>query len=94
MCNNVDNKTFPGTALADCSALSSSFKACQTKGKILTLSLGGAGGGVTFNGDSDAEALATFVWNSFLGGSSSIRPFGDVVLDGLEFWLSVLMHQY
>jgi chitinase len=82
ICNNVDNSTFPGTALANCAALAPDMKACQAVGKILTLSLGGAGGGVSFASDTDAQALADFIWNSFLGGTSTVRPFGDVVLDG------------
>ena len=58
------------------------IKACQAKGKIVTLSLGGAGGSVGFSSDSQAQTFADTVWNMFLGGSSSTRPFGDAVLDG------------
>lgn len=72
----------PGTALADCSAVSNDFKECQSKGKALTLSLGGGGASVGFESDSAAETFADFIWNAFLGGSSDTRPFGDVVLDG------------
>lgn len=48
----------------------------------MTLSLGGAGGSVGFQSDAQAQALADTIWNLFLGGSSSTRPFGDAVLDG------------
>ncbi len=48
----------------------------------MTLSLGGAGGSVGFSSDSQAQTFADTVWNTFLGGSSSTRPFGDAVLDG------------
>jgi chitinase len=82
ICNNKDNATFPGSALPDCSAIAPDLKACQAKGKLLTLSLGGAGGGVSFQSDSDAVAFADLIWNSFFAGNSSTRPFGDVVLDG------------
>ena len=58
------------------------IKTCQSKGKIITLSLGGAGGAVGFTSDSQAETFADTVWNVFLGGSSTTRPFGDAVLDG------------
>ena len=78
----MDNSTFPGTALADCSALASDIKFCQSQGKVVTLSLGGAGGGVGFSGDSQAETFADTIWNLFLGGSNATRPFGDAVLDG------------
>jgi chitinase len=65
-----------------CTSVGTNVKACQAKGKIVTLSLGGAGGSVGFSSDSQGEQLADTVWNVFLGGSSSTRPFGDAVLDG------------
>ncbi|CAM0141270.1 Chitinase 2 [Umbelopsis sp. WA50703] len=83
-CNNVDNSTFPGTNLADCSSLATDIEFCQSKGKIVTLSLGGAGGGVGFQSDSDATSFADELWNLFFGGSSSDRPFGAAVLDGID----------
>ena len=52
------------------------------KGKIVTLSLGGAGGGVGFTDDTQGQSFADTIWNLFLGGSSSTRPFGSAVLDG------------
>lgn len=51
-------------------------------GKLLTLSLGGAGGAYGFSSDAQGVQFADTVWNLFLGGSSSTRPFGDAVLDG------------
>jgi chitinase len=51
-------------------------------GKLLTLSLGGAGGAYGFQSDAEGVAFANTVWNLFLGGSSSTRPFGSAVLDG------------
>ena len=36
-CNNVDNATFQGSALADCSALATDINYCQAKGKTLTI---------------------------------------------------------
>lgn len=65
------------------------IKACQAKGKIVTLSLGGAGGSVGFSSDSQAQTLADTIWNIFLGGSSPTRPFGDAVLDGYVTTASV-----
>lgn len=29
--------------------------------------------------------MATYLWNNFLGGTSSSRPLGDAVLDGIDF---------
>ncbi|GAB5585442.1 Chitinase 2 [Umbelopsis nana] len=83
-CNNQDNATFSGTNLANCSNISTDIAFCQSKGKIVTLSLGGAGGGVGFQGDSDATAFADQLWNLFFGGSSTTRPFGSAVLDGID----------
>lgn len=62
--------------------MASDIKTCQSKGKIVTMSLGGATGQVGFDSDSQAESLADQVWEMFLGGQSSTRPFGDAVLDG------------
>ncbi|KAI1797605.1 class III chitinase [Ganoderma leucocontextum] len=84
ICNAVDNATFPGTDLANCASLASDIQTCQAKGKILTLSLGGGGVNVGFDSDSQAETFADTIWNDFLGGSSSTRPFGSAVLDGVD----------
>lgn len=81
-CNPTDNATFPGTDLPNCSALASDIAQCQAKGKIVTLSLGGATGSVGFASDSQAQTFANTIWNMFLGGSSDTRPFGSAVLDG------------
>ncbi|GLB43356.1 putative glycosyl hydrolase 18 family protein [Lyophyllum shimeji] len=83
-CNSVDSGVFPGTNLANCQFMASDIKACQARGKIITLSLGGATGSATFSSDAQAQQFADTVWNLFLGGSSSTRPFGDAVLDGVD----------
>lgn len=81
-CSNGGNGTFPGTSLTKCKKLSADIKACQAKGKSITLSLGGAVGSVSFKGDAQARAFADTIWKLFLGGNSTMRPFGDAVLDG------------
>ncbi|KAI0936004.1 hypothetical protein AcV5_004257 [Taiwanofungus camphoratus] len=83
-CNPTNDSYFSGTELLDCSFLASDIEQCQSKGKIVTISLGGAGGGVGFQNDSQAQQLADTIWNVFLGGSSSTRPFGSAVLDGVD----------
>ncbi|TFK40066.1 glycoside hydrolase superfamily [Crucibulum laeve] len=75
---------FPGTSLATCQSMAADIKACQAKGKIITLSLGGATGAASFTSDAQAQTFADTIWNLFLGGSSSTRPFGDAVLDGID----------
>ncbi|KAG6902323.1 hypothetical protein C0995_001702 [Termitomyces sp. Mi166 len=82
ICNPTDNATFPGTKLANCSSMAADISACQAKGKIITLSLGGASASVGFQSDSQATTFAQTIWDLFLGGSSSTRPFGTAILDG------------
>ncbi|KAI0635521.1 glycoside hydrolase superfamily [Trametes polyzona] len=84
ICNVDDSGAFPGTSLADCSFLASEIKYCQSRGKIVTLSLGGATGAANFNSAAQAAAFGDTIWNLFLGGTSDIRPFGDAVLDGID----------
>ncbi|KAI0786086.1 glycoside hydrolase family 18 protein [Abortiporus biennis] len=83
-CNSVDNGTFSGTNLPNCASVGTDIKTCQSKGKIVTLSLGGATGSVGFSSDDQAQTFADTIWNVFLGGSSSTRPFGDAILDGVD----------
>ncbi|KAI0702369.1 glycoside hydrolase superfamily [Cerioporus squamosus] len=84
ICNAVDDAVFPGTALADCSFLAADIQTCQSKGKIITLSLGGATGAASFSSDEQASAFGDTIWNLFLGGTSDTRPFGAAVLDGID----------
>ncbi|EIW64535.1 class III chitinase [Trametes versicolor FP-101664 SS1] len=84
ICNTTADSVFPGTGLLDCSFMASDIQTCQSKGKVVTLSLGGGGASVGFQSDSQAEAYADTIWNDFLGGSSSTRPFGSAVLDGVD----------
>ncbi|KAH8980872.1 glycoside hydrolase [Lactarius akahatsu] len=84
ICNDSDDPVFPGTDLPNCSFLASDIQTCQAKGKIVTISIGGATGAVSFTSDSQAQQFADTIWNLFLGGSSSTRPFGSAVLDGVD----------
>ncbi|KAH9910125.1 chitinase [Epithele typhae] len=80
---NACGGTFAGTELLQCNSLAADIKTCQSKGKAMLLSLGGADtGNVAFTSDATAKAFADLIWNLFLGGSSQTRPFGDVKLDG------------
>ena len=62
--------------------MSSQIKQCQDRGKIVTLSVGGAISNIGFRTDSQATAFADIIWDKFLGGASLYRPFGDAILDG------------
>lgn len=64
--------------------MESQIQECQAAGKIILLSLGGAGGGGQFASAEEASEFGTLIWNLFLGGSSDTRPFGDAVLDGID----------
>ncbi|KIM48367.1 glycoside hydrolase family 18 protein [Hebeloma cylindrosporum] len=75
---------FKGTDLADCSFMASDIQKCQKKGKILTLSLGGAIANVGFSSDAQAAGFAKTIWDMFLGGNGPMRPFGNAVLDGVD----------
>ncbi|KAF8207553.1 glycoside hydrolase superfamily [Mycena galopus ATCC 62051] len=83
-CNPTDDSVFAGSELANCQFLAAGIEACQALGKIVTISLGGQSGAATFANDAAAEAFADQIWNLFLGGSSSTRPFGAAVLDGVD----------
>ncbi|KAF8516863.1 glycoside hydrolase superfamily [Gautieria morchelliformis] len=85
ICSTANNPVFNGTNLVNCQFLASDIQTCQSKGKIVTLSMGGgAAGGTIFSSASQATSFADQIWNLFLGGSSSTRPFGAAVLDGVD----------
>ncbi|KAG1724698.1 glycoside hydrolase family 18 protein [Suillus paluster] len=83
-CNSGNSVEFAGTQLLDCSFLASDIEECQTAGKIVTLSIGGATGSIGFQNDAQATEYAQVIWDIFLGGTSSTRPFGTAVLDGID----------
>ncbi|WCJ22682.1 Acidic endochitinase [Euphorbia peplus] len=68
-----------------CTGLSSDIKSCQAKGIKVMLSIGGGAGSYILTSTQDARQVATYLWNNFLGGHSSSRPFGPAILDGIDF---------
>ncbi|MBA0624998.1 hypothetical protein Godav_010257 [Gossypium davidsonii] len=68
-----------------CTNLSSDIKSCQAQGIKVILSLGGGAGSYYLASSDDARHVATYLWNNFLGGQSASRPFGDAILDGIDF---------
>ncbi|KAL4340355.1 hypothetical protein GQ457_08G022610 [Hibiscus cannabinus] len=68
-----------------CTGLSSDIKSCQAKGIKVMLSIGGGAGSYYLTSAEDARQVAIYLWNNFLGGTSSSRPLGDAVLDGIDF---------
>ncbi|KAI9490713.1 glycoside hydrolase superfamily, partial [Zychaea mexicana] len=75
---------FPGTQLLHCPQVARDIKACQSKGKKILMSLGGASGSYGFQSDDQAVTFAHTLWNLFGGGKSDTRPFDDAVLDGFD----------
>ncbi|KAG0308611.1 Chitinase 1, partial [Dissophora globulifera] len=75
---------FQGTSLLHCPDTGAGIKQCQSRGKAILLSLGGAAGAYGFSNDAEAKDFAHMIWNLFLGGSSATRPFDDAVLDGVD----------
>ncbi|KAJ1286325.1 hypothetical protein BS78_03G344500 [Paspalum vaginatum] len=70
-----------------CAVLSDDIRSCQRRGVKVLLSIGGGGSTVTYglSSPADARIVAAYLWNSYLGGTSSTRPLGDAVLDGIDF---------
>lgn len=77
--------TFPGSSLLHCPNIAQDIKTCQSQGKKVLLSLGGAAGTYGFSSDSDGTAFAQTLWDTFGGGSTDQRPFDDAVFDGFDF---------
>lgn len=69
-----------------CQMVGTGIRNCQNRGIKVLLSIGGA---VSANyglaSADDARNVADYIWNNFLGGQSNSRPFGDAVLDGVDF---------
>ncbi|KAG9452221.1 hypothetical protein H6P81_005125 [Aristolochia fimbriata] len=72
-----------------CTKLSPEIEECQSRGVKVILSIGGGIGDYYLSSSEDAAEFAEYLWDSFLGGtgtsSSSSRPLGDAVLDGIDF---------
>ncbi|KAF8925072.1 Chitinase 1, partial [Haplosporangium bisporale] len=83
LANHCGN-TFNGSSLLNCPQVGADIKTCQSKGKALVISIGGASGSYSLETADAGSAFAEQIWNTFLGGSSSTRPFGDAVLDGVD----------
>jgi len=82
-CGDTFSKSNP--LLLDCaSTIGDDITYCQQQGKKIMISLGGAEGKYGFTSDSQAQTFATTVWNLFLGGTSTTRPFGTAVVDGVD----------
>ncbi|KAF2760580.1 chitinase 4 [Pseudovirgaria hyperparasitica] len=81
-------EVFSGTNLLDCAELAADIPTCQSQGKTILLSIGGAtyteGG---FQSESAAIEGAQMVWDIFgpMTSTSGNRPFGNASIDGFDF---------
>ncbi|KAL0050996.1 hypothetical protein WJX82_000293 [Trebouxia sp. C0006] len=53
-------------------------------GKPVILSIGGGVVNYGLSSTADAQSAASQIWNVYLGGTSSARPFGTSILDGVD----------
>lgn len=87
-CTTARDSTNDNLERTNCEPLGDSIKYCQSLGKKIMLSLGGESSRKSaygFRDDNEAAAFAHVLWNSFGGGHSAYRPFGDAVVDGFDF---------
>jgi len=75
---------YPGHQVLHCPQVAADIKTCQSKGINITLSLGGAIGDYGFNSQAQAIQFAQTIYDEYFSGNSSLRPFDDVVLDGVD----------
>ncbi|XP_058769850.1 hevamine-A-like [Vicia villosa] len=68
-----------------CTRIGDHIKYCQSRGITVLLSIGGGIGRYSLASREDASDFSRYLWNTFLGGTSFSRPFGDAVLDGIDF---------
>ncbi|KAJ2690798.1 Chitinase 2 [Coemansia spiralis] len=81
---NACETTFEGSSLLHCPNIAADIKYCQSQGKVVILSMGGAAGSYGFSSDSQASQFADTTWNMFFKGTAAQRPFDDAVLDGID----------
>ena len=75
------------TGLLSCPSVAQQITSCQSQGKKVLVSLGGAIGSSAFQGTQQADQFATKLWDLFGGGSGEskdLRPFGDAKVDGFD----------
>ncbi|KAI1463116.1 glycoside hydrolase family 18 protein [Daldinia caldariorum] len=95
--NAGDNcTTYEGTQLLKCPQLEEDIKTCQSQGKTILISIGGAtyteGG---FSDSASAESAAQSVWDLFGSDTSKPnRPFLSAVVDGFDFDLESVTQNF
>ncbi len=75
------------TGLLACGQMAKDIAQCQSAGKKVLLSLGGATAQTAFTDDNQATTFASTLWNLFGAGTgldAGLRPFGKVTIDGFD----------
>lgn len=75
------------TGMLECTQMATDIATCQSSGKKVLLSLGGATAQTAFTGDDQAKTFASTLWNLFGGGTgldAGLRPFGSTKIDGFD----------
>ncbi|GAQ80433.1 chitinase [Klebsormidium nitens] len=67
-----------------CLKQASQITTCQQLGVRVLLSIGGGLGDYSLASNEDGQSVARYLWNTYLGGSSSARPLGAAKLDGID----------
>ncbi|KAI8616938.1 glycoside hydrolase superfamily [Chytriomyces sp. MP71] len=81
--NGDSKESNDATVVATFAAMGKQIQQCQAGGTKIVLSLGGDKVSAYTFVAGDGAAYATLFYNMFLGGTSTVRPFGaGVVLDG------------
>lgn len=74
-----------GDGTLHCSEIAQDIKTCQSLGKKVFLSLGGASGAYGFSDDNSAKQFAQTLWDTFGEGSGTAeRPFDSAIIDGFD----------
>ncbi|KAE8775553.1 xylanase inhibitor protein 1-like [Hordeum vulgare] len=70
-------------------AIGADIKHCRAKGIVVLLSIGGGGTQYSLPSSQSAADVADNLWNAHLGGGRPgvFRPFGDAVVDGIDFFI-------
>ena len=70
-----------------CGQMAKDIATCQSQGKKILLSLGGATAQTAFTDDNQAATFASTLWNLFGAGTgldAGLRPFGTTTIDGFD----------
>ncbi|EDO33424.1 predicted protein, partial [Nematostella vectensis] len=85
--------------LLRCPEIENGIKECQKMGKKVLISVGGATGDGTLPSPAKAKELANTFYDLFLGGSrfdgtTNLRPFGRLVMVGIDLNIQAGSGQY